>query len=87
MRTDKNTIRTPKTNPDHDVVGHFFRATDWRPSPPVTAMYYCDSYDPSIGYWMTNVDDASDRKNVSERAINRTFREVRDDIAGVAGHE
>jgi hypothetical protein len=35
--------------------------------------YLCDSYDPEIGYWMTNVADPTDRRNVSERAIGRTF--------------
>jgi len=37
------------------------------------AIYKCVSYDPKIGYWMQNVDDPKDRRNVSERAIGRTF--------------
>lgn len=44
--------------------------------------YICDSYDPRIGYWMAREDcppeHKSDtqgqwRRNVSERAIGRTF--------------
>lgn len=63
-------IKTPQTHPDHPVVGRFFKS--W--SQP--NVYYCDSYDPAIGFWMTNVADASDRRNVSERAIGRTFHEL-----------
>lgn len=36
-------------------------------------VYYCDSHDPSIGLWMTNVLLPSDRRNVSPQAISRTF--------------
>jgi hypothetical protein len=62
-------ILTPENAPNHPVVGRMFRAY-------VSKVYYCDSYDPSCGYWMTNVDDPTDRTNVSERAIGRTFHEV-----------
>lgn len=61
-------IKTPLTHPDHPVVGRFFKF--W------PRVYFCDSYDPAIGYWMTNVADPSDRRNVSERAIGRTFHEI-----------
>ena len=65
-------IKTPETHPDHEVVGHYFNG-------PWGVEYYCDSYDPSCGYWMTPVKDDGEHKrtNVSERAIGRTFHEVR----------
>lgn len=65
------TIATRATHPDHPVVGHCFTA--WNDGEQV---YYCDSYDPSCGYWMTNIHAIQDRRNVSERAIGRTYHEV-----------
>jgi len=62
-------IITPKTHPDHETVGHNFRSWD--------GVWFCDSYDPRIGYWMTEVGNKQNRKNVSERAIGRTFHLVR----------
>lgn len=67
-------IKTPQTHPDHHTVGHHFSGTNWERVR--TEIYFCDSYDPCIGYWMTNVNDPDDRKNVSERAIDRTFHRV-----------
>lgn len=61
-------IKTRQTHPDHPTVGHFFTCFG--------KAYYCDSYDPAIGFWMTNIADPSDHRNVSERAIGRTFHEV-----------
>lgn len=69
---DPRIIKTPQTDPDHHTVGRRFRA--WRDGGP--AVYFCDSYDPTMGYWMTNEADPSDRRNVSERAIGRTYHEV-----------
>jgi hypothetical protein len=63
-------IKTPETHPDHSVVGHLYRGPTYDRGPQI---YYCDSYDSEIGFWMTNVADATDRRNVSERAIDRTF--------------
>lgn len=60
---------TPESHPDHTVVGHKFVGP--------FGTYFCDSYDPNLGFWMTNVDDPEDRRNVSERAINRTYHNVR----------
>ncbi len=71
-----NDIITPKTNPDHPVVGHYFGGYNY--ATKGTVIYYCDSYDPRLGYWLTNVKDKKDRRNVSEAAINRTFHEARD---------
>jgi hypothetical protein len=65
---------TPETHPDHSVVGKRFKGFSAKHDTSPT--YFCDSYDPRIGYWMTNVDDPTDRKNVSERAIGRTFHEI-----------
>lgn len=67
-------IMTPATHPHHPTVGHRFRAWDG-------CTYFCDSYDPSCGYWMTCVANPGNilsheigrRRNVSERAIGRTF--------------
>lgn len=62
-------IQTPKTHPNHEVVGKRFKAYNGR-------VYYCDSYDPRRGYWMTPEDNHADRTNVSERAIGRTFHQI-----------
>ncbi len=76
-------IKTPLTHPEHDVVGHDFMAYSSEANGP--ARFYCDSYDPQIGYWMTRVDAPREhwgdqhsewRRNVSERAINRTYHRV-----------
>jgi len=53
----------------HSIVGHYFRRY-------IGGIYFCDSYDPTCGYWLTNVDDEKDKVNVSERAINRTVHEI-----------
>jgi hypothetical protein len=66
-------IKTRHTRPDHPVVGRFFIA--WNNG---EQCYYCGSYDPAIGYWMTNIRDIQDRRNVSERAPGRTYHEVYD---------
>jgi hypothetical protein len=71
-------IITPETDPNHHTVGRNFRAWD-------KYVYFCDSYDSDLGYWMTRVDapeeNKSDkhtqwRKNVSERAIGASFCEI-----------
>lgn len=62
-------IITPKTHPDHETVGHNFKGWDGK-------VYFCDSYDPRIGFWMTEVGNTENRKNVSERAIGRTYHLV-----------
>ena len=70
-----NEIKTPETHPDHPVVGRDILAHDGH-------RYFCDSYDPRIGFWMTRLDcppenlvdqNSEFRRNVSERAIGRTF--------------
>ena len=49
-----------------EIVGKNFKAHDG-------LIYYCDSYDPRMGYWMTEVDNPGNRRNVSERAIGSSF--------------
>src|SRR4051812_34308047 len=66
-------IKTPETHPDHPVVGHLFVATDFMTGD--WQIYYCDSYDPRQGYWLTLCNGVG-RKNVSERAIDSTFHTI-----------
>ena len=68
------TIYTAQSHPDHSVIGHYFKVWDG-------GLAYCDSWDPRIGYWMTWIspDDGTPtgvRRNVSERAIDRTFHTI-----------
>lgn len=73
-------VKTPETDPNHHTVGRKFKAWDGK-------TYFCDSWVENMGYWMSWVDatdeDKADpnsrwRKNVSERAIGRTFHEIHD---------
>lgn len=65
-------IITPENNFGQDwVVGKHFAGYCHKANKIV--VYFCDSYDTGLGYWLTNRLDASDRKNVSERAINNQF--------------
>ena len=76
-------IQTPETNPDDSVIGQRFKA--WCMYEHETTIYYCDSYDTRIGYWMTRHDCPDDhkadedgkwRRNVSERAIGCTYHKI-----------
>jgi hypothetical protein len=70
------TLLTPENRPDHAIIGQIFKGHGF--------FYYCDSYDPAQGFWMTPLYDQYDavlkrpvpRTNVSERAIGRTFHDV-----------
>lgn len=71
-------IKTPETDPDHEIVGHEFKAHDG-------FVYYCDSWQSGLGFWMTRKDAPQDRKkdqhsefrrNVSINAIGRTFHQI-----------
>ena len=77
-------ILTPETHPDHDVIGRRFRFFGGE--------YICDSYATDCGFWMTPANpeqpypfDLSatprkdERRNVSERAIGRTYHRVWED--------
>jgi hypothetical protein len=66
---------TPESHPEHSVVGCYFAGYSYLTGK--TEIYHCDSYDPALGYWLTCVT-ATDRKNVSERAIGRTFYEAQE---------
>lgn len=72
------TIKTPETHPNHQVVGRFFKASLLNEAGD-NAVFYCDSYDSSIGYWMTQLSDPENRRNVSERAIGATYHTIWDD--------
>lgn len=63
-------IKTPQTDPNHRVVGKFFKA--WSLAHPGSTVYYCDSW-VDEGFWMVNVYDANERRNVSINAIGRTY--------------
>lgn len=76
--THQREIKTPQTHPEHEVIGKTFRAWDEH-------QYICDSWEANAGYWMTRVDAPEEnrndqhsefRRNVSERAIGRTFHQV-----------
>lgn len=69
-------IKTPQTHPGHQVVGHYFGGHSIKHGR--TTVYFCDSYDTEIGYWMTNVEDPTDRNNVSDRAIGRAYHWAED---------
>ena len=61
---------TPETDPNHEVVGRIFRH--------LGKVYLCDSYDARHGYWLTEMANPDNRRNVSERAIGSTIREIVD---------
>jgi len=74
-------IKTPLTHPDHQTVGKRFKAWDG-------CTYYCDSYDPAIGFWMTPDEGQTDcwgkapnRRNVSERAVGRSYHRIYEELA------
>ena len=69
-------IITTEQHPNHPVVGRDFVGGI------KSGRYHCDSYDTTMGYWLTprqsvNLDgEELTRINVSERAIGATFHEV-----------
>ncbi len=40
--------------------------------------YECTGYDRRCGFWMQNINDPTDLRNVSERAIDRTYHRIRE---------
>lgn len=60
------------------AVGHRFKGPRCT-EPYGSATYLCTSYDSRQGFWMENEADPSDRRNVSERAIGRTFHRIYSD--------
>lgn len=71
-----SSLITPESHPFHTTVGKHFGA--YLSGVSGTVVYLCDSYDPRLGFWMTQVDDPINRLNVSERAIGRTFHRAYD---------
>ena len=67
-------LRTPQTDPDHRVIGNYLKGHGAGLGP--SEIYYCDSYDPNQGFWLTSLSTADRRINVSERAIDRTMHTV-----------
>lgn len=76
MSTENPDIKTPYTHPDHPVVGHYFAGPSF--SRNRSEIYFCDSYDPRVDYFMTNVYYPDERKDVSVRALGRTYHEAYD---------
>ncbi len=59
-----------------EQVGRRFTAFDWcdvANDQPI--VYVCTGYDPRHGFWMQNVATGA-RRNISERAIGRTYHRV-----------
>lgn len=73
MRSELTPDITPETHPGHHTVGHDFMGTSWKHSG--SARWYCKSHD-AAGYNMVNRADPEDEKNISERAIGRTFHQI-----------
>lgn len=46
-------------------------------------LFVCTSYDPLKGLWLESESDPSDRRCISERAVNRTFHEIVEDSCQV----
>jgi hypothetical protein len=72
-------IKTPETDPNHEFIGQTFRG------PFGEHLYFCDSWQEGLGFWMTRVDAPEEnkadqfgqwRKNVSMMAIGKTFHVV-----------
>jgi len=61
---------TPESHPDHHVVGQ--DVMGWSQKRGEAARFHCYSHDAS-GYNLVDRSDPEDHKNVSERAIGRTF--------------
>lgn len=59
---------TPQSHPGHAVVGHRFRGWDGR-------IFYCDCYEPGMGYWLVNERAPTDRRVCSEADL-RAYQEA-----------
>ncbi len=60
-----------------------------------THVFYCDSYDPNLGFWLTRADaplehlrdeDTDWRRNISVYAVGRTFHIIYNDEDDVMPH-
>lgn len=54
------------------VVGKKYRTLD--------GLFECTGYDPRCGFWMQSTERELDLRNVSERAIDRTYHRVWDNL-------
>lgn len=59
----------------HDTVGQRFRN---HAAYQETPEFICTSYDSRSGFWMQNEADPKNKRNVSERAIGRTYHRIYD---------
>lgn len=71
MKLDSTGHITPASDPDHPYVGRCFEGGGGP-----NRLWWCDSYDPRRGFWMTNPNDYAERINVSEPAMSRTFHVI-----------
>lgn len=79
----KSTLKpdiTPESHPDHHVVGQ--DVMGWSHKRNEAARFHCYSHDAS-GYNLVDRADDTDHRNVSERAIGRTFHIISDYGNGV----
>jgi hypothetical protein len=67
-------ILTPANSPGHWVIGRLWVGYNGQ-------FYFCESYDPRMGFWLRNIANPSDRRNISERAPTRTFHKPRGVLA------
>ncbi len=51
-----------------EVVGKMYRGLD--------GVFRCTGYDPRCGFWMKSTERDSEIRNVSERAIGRTYHRI-----------
>lgn len=69
---------TPENNNGQDwAVGKYFVSHDT--GTDKLLIYFCDSYDTGLGYWMTDRLNPANRRNVSERAVNNVYWEAIDE--------
>lgn len=66
---------TPESHPDHHVVGQ--DVMGWSNKRNEAARFHCYSHDAG-GYNLVDRADDTDHRNVSERAIGRTFHLISD---------
>ncbi len=76
MSSEQNAVVTPEPRPVEAIIGLFFAAPSFERIR--TEIYYCDSYDRSVGYLMVNVNAPADHRTVSSHAIGHTWLQAED---------
>ena len=72
-------FNTPEDDPNHWAIGRYWRGAHHHVNESRYCFWWCDSHEEHHGFWLTEVDNDGElvpdgvRKNVSERAMNRTF--------------